>query len=160
MAKLKSAKELGITERQRRNIAKLTMFVKNCVHSSSFSILSYNCNFAFASDPHYECGTTACFCGYGPLAGVKANRTERWGDYSQRCFTGKKGGASRIWNLLFSTKHINNKKLAVLRGAYFLMHGLPDLPFWEMSKWEAPKGFKPNWKAIRELAQNEETKVS
>lgn len=146
---MKTAKELGITPTQRRNIARLTLFVKDAVAPPRFNIGSHhseeNETPALAT---YECGTTACFCGYGPLAGIKPKKDEDWFDYAYRTMTGR--GDRALWKLLFDDGHKNSKDAAVRRGAYFLMNGFPTNK--NLYAFEAPRSFRPDWEAIKEVA--------
>jgi len=153
---MKTAKQLGITPTQRRNIARLTLFVKDAVPPPRFDINTHhsgdNDNPSAAT---YECGTTACFCGYGPLAGIKPKRSENWFSYATRAMTGgyvsMLGSDSKLWTFLFDGEHKNSKSAAVRRGAYFLMNGLPEGE--SLDTWEAPRSFRPDWEAIKEIAQ-------
>ena len=151
---MKTAKQLGITPTQRRNIAKLTLFVKDAVPPPKFDIESHhsgdNTN---PSNATYECGTTACFCGYGPLAGIKPIKGENWFEYAARALTSgilSYGTPdSPIWEFLFSDSHKNSKAAAVRRGAYLLTHGLPEGK--ELSSYEPPRSFRPDWEAIKAI---------
>ena len=73
------------------------------------------------------CGTVACACGHGPMAGIKREGYEQWADYANRVF-----GVSalyRDWHFLFSgiwhliqpTHH-----QAAARIRVFLKDGVPD----------------------------------
>lgn len=172
--KLKTPKQLGISRTQLRNIARITLFVHEEVKDENFDITTYyrdptNGSLGCASTKGitYACGTAACFCGYGPLAGVKPRKDEDWGMYQARCFTSEWdvfSGPSTpmpVFSFLFSNEHLNSREAAVLRGAYFLMNGLPvesesmsyfqKRPFLE--KWEAPTDFQPDWDAIKKAAK-------
>jgi len=145
---MKTAKELGIAPTQRRNIAKLTLFVKDAVPPPKFNIKTYHSgNNDEPSEATYECGTTACFCGYAPLAGIEPKKYEYWFDYAKRTMT--QNLHNGVWNLLFNDDHKNSKTAAVRRGAYFLMNGLPEDA--NLCTWEAPKSFKPDWEAIKSI---------
>jgi len=103
-----------------------------------------------------SCGTTACFCGYAPLAGIRPKKGENWFEYAKRAITGGTTSWLRIdtnnvWDFLFSDEHKNSKAAAVKRGAWFLMHGLPNCP--NFRKFETPPSFRPDWKALKEAAQ-------
>lgn len=157
MGKLKSAEELGIKEFQRVNLARLTIFVREFVDDEFFNMSIFNGWNDYALDASYECGTQSCFCGYGPLAGIKANSHESWDDYRSRCFGSDGYGGDALWFLLFSSDHIDSKVAAARRGAYFLMKGLPRFHGMrgDMCNWEAPESFWPNWEAIQELAEKD-----
>lgn len=160
---MKTAKQLGITPTQRKNLAKLIMFVRDKAEPPRFDM---NAFFAKNNAVHigtdfcpnikeYECGTTACFLGYGIPAGIKAYKQEMWRDYSWRAFGINM--AARIdrdndaYDFLFHESHENSKEASVLRGAWFLMNGLPDNAE-DLEYWETPSDFKPNWNAIEEIA--------
>lgn len=157
--KLKTPKELGITPTQFKNLCKLTTFVRTKVPPPKFDIREYyqpkghdidSGNIPQPNEAKYECGTSACFCGYGPLAGIKPKRGEEWADYAERVFGASMWG--HIYSLLFSGSHLNDRDAAVRRGAYFLTHGLPVKA--SFSKWEAPESFRPPWKLIAQHANS------
>lgn len=165
---MKTAKQLNITSTQFKNLAKLTMFVRDKAEPPRFDI-----NYFFSNDgdghcsqnicpsiKEYECGTTACFLGYGIPAGVKAHKEETWSVYCKRAFGISMRGndaSAGIYEFLFSETHLNSKDAAALRGAWLLMNGLPpdsydddeSLPYWE-----APDDFKPDWSAIEAIANS------
>lgn len=148
---MKTAKQLGLTTTQHRNIARLTLFVKNSVPPPRFNIKHHHSKAWLPSEATYECDTSACFCGYGPLAGIKPQKGENWYEYAARVFT--RGLLNDVWPFLFSEHHKNSKTAAMRRGAWLLTHGLPDTPNSDdLRTWEAPHSFKPNWKAIRKIA--------
>jgi hypothetical protein len=158
--KLKSAKELGITTAQRRNIARLTVFVRDSVPPPKFDIKTFHTASSGEqcqnpSEAKYSCGSSACFLGYGPLAGMKPQGRESWYGYAQRFFAshefGEADGSMERYAFLFSVQHKNSKVAAIKRGAWLLTHGLPEGEFLE--DWEAPKSFRPNWKLIEEAAK-------
>lgn len=152
---VKSAVELGITKEQRKNLAKLTVFVDKKVEPPKFDISNFNSDSPNHATDKVECGTSACFCGYGPLAGIviaprqPGYYNESWAVYSERVFG--VGMWGDLYHLLFDANHTNTKEAAVLRGAYFLMHGLPKI-YDDLRFWEVPSNFKPNWLSIRAVA--------
>lgn len=151
---MKTAKELGITSKQRRNIAKLALFVKGATTLSKFDIELYHTETEYPSKATYGCGTSACFCGYGPAAGVKGKKGEGWFDYACRAFAGNLGFEEGVYDLLFEVGHKNSRTAAVRRAAWFLEHGMPDrdeaTPLFD---WEAPRWFSPDWEAIQKIAE-------
>lgn len=156
---MKTNKQLGLTKSQYKNIAKLTIFVRDSVPPPKFNILSFNEDEGSGiNEPinaKYECGTSACFCGYGPLAGIKPKKTEDWWDYSARVFGASydwSGGDKNTFRLLFDDEHKNSKDAAIKRGAYFLMNGFPETD--NLSKWETPRSFKIDWPAIEKIANS------
>jgi hypothetical protein len=158
--KLKTPKELGVTARQFKNLCKLITFVRTKVEPPKFKIHWWNTDkdgndVDEPAKAVYECGTTACFCGYGPLAGIKPKPRDTWYSYQKREFgtDGDDWGenpAQRLFNLLFEGTHENSRDAAVRRGAYFLVNGIPDA---YLQKWEAPKSFRAPWKLIEEAAR-------
>lgn len=164
MSAMKTAKQLKITPTQFKNLAKLTMFVRDKARWFSFDInfffSSGNDNNHFGQDAcpciqEYQCGTTACFLGYGIPAGIKAHKKEIWSDYCKRAFginmvdCGHPSHA--MYRLLFSESHRNNKDAAALRGAWLLMNGLPH---GYLDCWETPVDFDPDWSAIEAIANS------
>ena len=86
---MKTAKQLGLTPTQYKNLAKLTVYVRDKVAPPKFNIKSFFDNGKNEEWSHmgcdvcpsvkeYECGTTACFLGYGIPAGIKARKNETW----------------------------------------------------------------------------------
>lgn len=159
---MKTFTELGITEEQYKNIAKLIIFVKDKVAPPKFNISNYyggnNVYTDYPIQAKYECGTTACFCGYGPLAGIKPLKDELWQDYAGRCFSANNDADldnKNIFRLLFDVDHINDKIAAVKRGAYFLQYGLPSTTYdFMLENWEVPDNFRPQWKKIKAIAES------
>ena len=77
------------------------------------------------SEYYTDCGTVACACGHGPLAGVKPKRGEDWEDYSIRAFT---NGQPRLWSFLFSSDWHdvdNTPKGAAARIRQAIAEGIP-----------------------------------
>lgn len=162
---MKTAKQLGLTPTQHRNLAKLTLFVRDKVAPPKFNIEWFFtrkgdeqgdcCQDECPSEAEYNCGSAACFLGYGILAGIKARKGETWEKYSKRtlginmnCWT----ESLKEYNLLFHNHHKNGKTAAIKRGAYFLMNGLPEAE--NLMEWEAPRSFKPDWTSIKALANS------
>jgi hypothetical protein len=159
MKNLKTPEELGISKTQFKNLAKLITFVRTKVEPPKFDIGSFLKNPADEDDgaghfdlvePVYECGTTACFCGYGPLAKITPEEGELWKDYAERSF----GAKHEIFDFLFSGEHLNCRDAACLRGAYLLINGLPildeDVSYDTV---EVPESFIPDWEAIEKAAK-------
>lgn len=167
---MKTHKELKLTKTQHKNLAKLTVFVRDKVAPPKFNINKffipkgekeydghvYDNNVPAKED--YSCGTSACFLGYAVLADIKPKKDETWETYGKRCFGINMDHLSSeeykrdVYCLLFSDMHKNNKSAAVERGAYFLMNGLPETD--NLEAWETPRSFKPDWAAIEELANS------
>jgi hypothetical protein len=162
---MQTPKQLGITPKQFKNIAKLTLFVKDKVAPPKFNIKyfftrkgerygDYGDEYC-RNESDYGCGTSACFLGYGPLSGLPPKKNELWEDYGARLFGVEKvspwsdmGGD--VYDLLFSCSHVNSKSAAVKRGAWLLTNGFPENV--DLTIWETPRGFKPDWAAIEKIA--------
>lgn len=163
-APIKSHKELGITKWQWLNLIRLTLFVRDSVPPPKFDIHSFNSESIYdASGASYECGTTACFCGYGPLAGIRPKPNEAWNSYGARVFGAGAGSWATdqrvrdLYELLFAQDHKNSKLAAIRRGAYFLMNGFPNKTFFvDLTEWETPKSFKDkiNWKGMEQILKD------
>jgi hypothetical protein len=160
---MKTAKQLGLTPTQYKNLAKLTVYVRDKVAPPKFDISSFfdskksdECSHSGGdvcpSVKEYECGTTACFLGYGIPAGIKAHKNETWGYYGERAF-GVEMAGSDLYDLLFDASHVNSKMAAAKRGAWFLMNGFPENNDYLYS-WETPRSFKPDWDAIEKIANS------
>jgi len=165
---MKTAKQLGLTPTQYKNLAKLTVYVRDKVAPPKFDIKSFfnggkidECGHSGCdvcpSVKEYECGTTACFLGYGIPAGIKARKNETWEYYGARAFGVKMGGGCSLggdlYDLLFDDNHINSKIAAAKRGAWFLMNGFPENDDFLYS-WEVPRSFKPDWDTIEKIANS------
>ena len=167
---MKTAKQLKITPTQFKNLAKLTMFVRDKAEPPRFDINAFfsdkNGNhFSHHTCPsieEYECGTTACFLGYGIPAGIKARKEEDWSEYCKRAFgirmtcDWRAGLTTDVYDFLFKESHVNSKDAAALRGAWLLMNGLPcdgdGIVVALLDYWEAPADFKPDWSVIEAIA--------
>lgn len=166
---MKTHKELKLTKTQYKNLAKLTIFVRDKVAPPKFNIKRffiakgqkeydgdcYDDNVPEKED--YSCGTSACFLGYAVLAGIKPQKNETWETYGKRCFgihmdEMKSSHKQDIYDLLFYDEHKNSKSAAVKRGAHFLMNGLPENT--NLKTWETPRSFKPDWASIEKLANS------
>src|SRR6478736_854002 len=148
---MKTPRQLKITKTQFKNIAKLITFVRAKVAPPKFDIETFHSeDNDQPSKATYGCGTSACFCGYGPLAGIKPLPYENWFQYAARNFGAQSrwGNAEDIFELLFNDSHKNSKIAACKRGAYFLQNGLPESR--NLEEWEAPRSFVPEWDAIAE----------
>lgn len=153
---MKTPKQLKITKTQFKNLAKLITFVRAKVAPPKFDITSFHSeeNDTPSEAVYNHCGTTACFCGYGPLAGIQPRKHESWFDYARRNFGAECSWftPSELFDLLFSEDHKNSKVAACKRGAYFLQNGLPESD--SLNTWETPRSFIPEWDAIAEIAKS------
>ena len=79
------------------------------------------------------CGTSACFLGHGPMAGIKARKNEDWYAYAERQFglTSSHlrfGFTHAAWVLCFSAAWAycgGTAEQAALRAQYLLDYGVP-----------------------------------
>lgn len=155
-----------LTDTQFLNIVRLTLFCKDVKTGTKFEISCFSrdrdgCNTYGPEAAEYEdepsvCGTSSCFCGFGPLAGIKpATPNMGWNQYSQESFGASLDG-SQVWDYLFDAEHANNLEAAVRRGAYFIEHGLPERQpgdsFTYLCRLEAPADYQPNWELIESIA--------
>lgn len=164
---MKTAKQLGLTKSQHKNLAKLTIFVRDKVAPPRFNIRKFfigkdenedwgHCGVDVCpAKEEYVCGSSACFLGYAIPAGIKAKSGEEWADFGERAFGAEMGLGKdeSLYDLLFNDSHENSKSAAVKRGAYFLMYGFPDCDGF-LDGWEAPRSFKPDWASIEALANS------
>ena len=158
---MQTPKTLGITPTQFKNLAKLTLFVKDKVSPPRFNIQwfftnqegeEHNLDDHCPKKEDYQCGTSACFLGYGPLSGIKPQKNETWKEYCKRSFG--VGMSGEFYDILFNDEHKNSKSAAAKRGAWLLMNGLPAVSGYNLTTWETPSRFKPDWKAIEQIANN------
>lgn len=117
------------------------------------------------------CGTTACFAGHGPLAGIAPLEAENWDPYVKRCFTGEEGAdmatSHPYWEWLFSEYWPSSLPEAVKRAAWLLEKGGPpkyhDHEGWDEDKEEyttsmevydeeAWEQFTPNLTLLEQIA--------
>lgn len=155
MTKLKSAAELGISERHRINIARLTIGVRKYwerpegerqIKRLEMKRWVEDMVGSTCYPGHLGCGTSACFAGHAPYVGLGAPKSdESWSDFTSRKFT---GGSAKVFNALFDSALPGTAHSATMRAAYLLQEGFaprePGLP--------NMIGFEPDWEAIGELA--------
>jgi hypothetical protein len=113
---------------QRANLEKLCEFVESRVRPDRFDMLAFDSRDtvrpAHKAATTHPCGTSACFAGYGPQAGVRAVRGESWFEYAERAFTDD----TAEWDWLFSDDWASvagGPEDAISRARYLLTHGLP-----------------------------------
>lgn len=125
-------------------------------------------------DPNV-CGTTACFAGHGPNAGIPPEEHENWDEYVKRVFLSTKKDSSPAclspyFHWLFGAEWESSIPEAVKRAAYLLEHG--EAPkFGEEECWdedkeeyvtrmeihdkEAWEKFTPNLALLEQIAKGE-----
>lgn len=161
------------TKKQRQNTAILSLFVYNLpkkVKNENFDMSYFNDGAeneeegtpfqaqgmkCLLSNPTPsqapECGTSGCFCGWGPAAGIKPQKKEEWFDYAHRQFgadtNGEDGG---VWETLFSGDWGGTADEAAKRGAWLVQTGTT------FNSYKTPKqfnDFKPNWAFVKAVAE-------
>jgi hypothetical protein len=126
---MKTAKELGITEEQRYNLAKLALFFISGGHRKSkvkfdiknFFVRGLCYRWTTVNNAVYDCNTSACLIGFGPLAGIRKDYGRTFTDYCRSFFA-----EGFNYDFLFDWKHTNTIASGVRRISYFLKFGLPD----------------------------------
>lgn len=126
------------TNEQRNNLLQLALYVWNLPDD-----YDRFCMFAFWDEPlglretpylynhstvvKPACGTTACFAGHGPAAGVRLSENDQdWHRYIRRVFGLE--SLSDDWDWLFASdwqEFDNTTKGAAKRAFYFLKYGIP-----------------------------------
>lgn len=140
--KTMTADELGITPHQLENLNRLLVYAKTHL-DTPFDINWFaheptkqgEGNLSIVK-PAHPCGTTVCFAGMGPLAGITPRENETWETYITRELAPAIGEQDDIYALLFSCDHENSLPAAIARLEFFLTSGYPDtndLPTWEVS---------------------------
>lgn len=102
-----------------------------------------------------ECGTTCCFLGHFPMAGIKAKRNEDWWLYLRRVMSDDYFSQSDAYKWLFDSGWPNDIDFCLKRAAYALRFGVP--PF-NRGAWgfavnyeEQAKKIRPNWNKLKEI---------
>jgi hypothetical protein len=119
---------------------------------------------------HMGCGTSACFAGHGPHAGIMGKNGEVWGQYVDRVFGCSivEGANEGPWVWLFHSGWPNSIELALKRAAWLLQGGyVPEVDQsysyddngkeLEVLDWEEPDGFStftPDWDKITQIAHS------
>lgn len=122
-------------ETQRANLRKLADFLSTKADPERFDIRNYRItddgyeNFLKPSEPEPECGTICCAAGYGPTAGIPAQKHETWETYVTRAFGALPDASDyNLWDWAFSAKWVdidNTPAGAARRIRHYLEHGLP-----------------------------------
>lgn len=104
------------------------------------------------------CGTSACFCGHGPSAGIEPLEDENWGEYGERNFTPvptDEFAEEPHFDWLFGAGHADDINLAVNRAAYYIQMGISTLNGYNLNTDEV-KDIDPNfqidWPLLRKMA--------
>ena len=135
MAKYKTI-NVKLSKVRQRNLLKLAKYLLG-VKPEKFSMFEFfqnknaYMNYGASPDPavlveekYNDCGTVACAAGYGPAAGIKAEKFEDWWGYIERAFGATKN--DYLWYYVFdaSWKYTDNTPLgAAKRIAYVLQNG-------------------------------------
>lgn len=162
---------------QKQNLAILTLYCHNLPEGySHFKMTSFAClslsnglwsrliqtfNPDEVSAHINECGTSACFCGHGPLAGIKPLKGEGWETYGTRCFgAASENESTPLWDWLFHAEHENSIEAACKRAAWVLEgNSLDEFEVDEEAGAEDTflfpenfRSFQPNWSLIEQIA--------
>lgn len=154
---------LGVTDTQRRNIARLAVFVREYHRTprEGRRIATFAMGYwarardgtALGFPSLHKCATAACFAGHGPAAGIDYEPAEGWLTYAYRQFTGREGGRRAF---LFGAHHPDCPDAACRRAAYFLQHGMPDSFDPDRYKYKpssVPDSFEPDWGFVEAVAE-------
>lgn len=129
-------KQLGITKRQYDNIEKLIAYGESV--ALTFHVFDMTVFFTDENEEsinpsksvtHYknECGTTACFAGLGPLAGVSGKGFSLWWDYIEIKFGAFSASGQYRWMFHHNWATVDNTLAgACKRARIFLESGIPD----------------------------------
>jgi hypothetical protein len=162
---MKTAEELGITEQQRINLAKLAVGIRKLKDSDEYQGTFYMRTLCRKGNTYHpvtpsesvkafhECGTYGCLLGHGPFLGIKADQFDSWRSYSERQF----GGNWVSFDWIFDCQWPNNKRMATKRIAWMLSKGYPAHYRIDVNNRVYPRGyenFRPDWKSIEKLAQS------
>ena len=130
--------ELDITEEKRSNLTKLADLLERVVPPPEFDMSSfvdselergipaYSYPIYATAEVYAHCGTVACACGHGPMAGMPGLEGEDWTGYSERVF--HLSPFQPEWDFLFSGQWAdidNTPKGAAARIRRLLDKGLP-----------------------------------
>jgi len=139
-------KQLGITPTQYKNIEKLIAYGESV--ALTFHVFDMDVFFSdelgesiapSKSVAHYEneCGTTACFAGLGPLAGVSPRGTKEWWQYIDKKFGARSDSDAYRWMLHHNWARVDNTLTgAVKRARIFLESGIPEgFDYYSDSTW-------------------------
>lgn len=144
---LKTADELGVTEEQRQNLAKLSVGMRDLRpngYKGSLEMGGY-CQIYDLEEPDddpdeepephesaaalHNCGTTACLVGHAPYLGIGlehvdalVNESDQWSKYCRRTFGTKSG---ELWVWMFGPCWEDSALDAIKRVAYTLQTGHP-----------------------------------
>lgn len=157
---MKTAKELGITEKQRYNLAKLALFFLRGGHRKTKTKFNIKNWFGVkgVSQPHPSrveyntCGTSACLVGFGLAAGVRNSSDSLY--FSGYCSEEFTNNNTYIYQFLFDFAHTNTIAAGVRRIAYFLENGLP--PFNGTSLEREEVSDKPDRKMLNKIVKDYE----
>jgi hypothetical protein len=164
-----------MTQQQKKNLAILTLYCHTLPPGyDGFDMLYYvqNGGKDGFGDPVRKpekmgCGTSACFVGHGPHAGVEPVDGEYWGRYADRAFGATCSGNTFAW--LFHELWPNSIELALKRAAWLLEgYDIPQVDAGEeyddekeetieVLQWNEPDGFStftPDWDKITQIANS------
>lgn len=113
-----------ITEAQKQNLIRVCNYLLAGQLEADFTMSYFTSHSRGGSK--LDCGTSGCFVGHGPYAGVEKLENETWVEYGQKSFGITISSAE--WAYLFSSYWCqidNTAQGAAIRVLHFLTHGLP-----------------------------------
>ena len=111
--------KLDITPEQAANLDKLATYLEGLPEDYALFDMSYY-------ETVKDCGTVACSCGHGPLAGIERRDDEIWDHYSDRVFSASPDNDN--WDFMFSGNwclYQPTHQQAAARIRVFLKDGIP-----------------------------------
>lgn len=156
---MKTAYELGITEKQRYNLAKLALFFLKGGHrkiKTKFNIKSWFESKGIECHPskveYNTCGTSACLVGFGQAAGIENSSHALF--FSCYCEVEFTNSNTYIYQFLFDFAHTNTIAAGVRRIFYFLKNGLPPFNGTSLEREEVSE--KPDRKMLSKIVKDYE----
>ena len=144
---------------QRNNLARLAVYCHRLPKGYEHFDMRAFCSIGGdpCKTPGYilQCGTTACFAGHGPSAGIPPLPEETWGRYIARAFGCN--AEDFVWSWLFGIFWPNDITAACKRAAWIMdEHDIPNgfsVDFEALVASEEYKAFEPDWKRIEKMAE-------
>jgi hypothetical protein len=166
-----------MNQQQKKNLAKLTLYCHNLPPDYD----GFNMAWFVSNSGHDNvgdevrkprkmgCGTSACFAGHGPHAGLRPKQGDTWGKYIARKFGINPGliVVDNLFNWLFHSSWPNSIEMACKRAGWVLQgREVPvvdsheqkvDGQWVEVLDWDEPDGFSsftPDWDKITQIANS------
>jgi hypothetical protein len=153
-----------LTDEQRRNLATLALYVHALpADYNRLEMFKFMASETFASGgvarkftkEENECGTAACLCGHGPMAGIQPLEREDWPTYSARVFGAPASDIRGPFGWMFDQYLTNDRAEGVKRIAWLLFGGEIMSRYAFQRQRERPEGwegFEVNTEALTLLA--------